>query len=300
MWRHVVAALLVLTASTATFSAPTAQPNTTTPVRFDARVYAFRGDMGILFSTGMDYLTAELNQLGLTAGVYNWVDWIPLADDAIARYQAAPDRTRILLAGHSRGGDELVAMAWRLYAARVPVALAVAFDPTRAVDQVPPNVERFINFYQSTNMIGGGAARPASDFGGAYVAVNLADRREMNHVTMDKMLELHQVILPKFVEAASLESAPGPGGVPIEYRVPAGVPVEVWDSGILVRAEAGDTAASVARRFSVPTWAIGQLNQLATSEPVEPGRTLVVPRMIFAPANVSLAPATVLTRRWSQ
>jgi hypothetical protein len=51
----------------------------------------------------------------------------------------APDRTRILLAGHSRGGDGLIAMAWRLYSAGVPVALAVAFDATRAVDQVPPN-----------------------------------------------------------------------------------------------------------------------------------------------------------------
>ena len=176
----------------------------------------------------------------------------------------------------------------------------MAFDPTRAVDQVPPNVERFINFYQSTNVIGGGAARPASDFAGAYVAVNLADHREMNHVTMDKMLELHHAILPKFVEAVSLESPRGPAGVPIEYRVPAGVPVEVWDSGVLVRAEAGDTAASVARQFSVPTWAIGQLNQLMAGEPVEPGRALVVPRMIAAPADVSLAPAPVLTRRWSQ
>ena len=80
-------------------------------------------------------------------------------------------------------------------------------------------------------MIGGGAARPASDFGGAYVAVNLADHREMNHVTMDKMLELHHALLPKFVEAVSLGSPSGPTSVPIEYRVPAGVPVEVWDSG---------------------------------------------------------------------
>ena len=206
-----VPALLMLAASAANFSA-NAQPITTASVKFDGRVYAFRGDMGIFFSTGMDYLAAELNQLGLTAGVYNWVDWRALADDAIARYQAAPDRIRILLAGHSRGGDELVALAWRLYAARVPVALAVAFDPTRAVDQVPPNVERFINFYQSTNVIGGGAARPASDFAGAYVAVNLADHREMNHVTMDKMLELHHAILPKFVEAVSLESLAGPAG----------------------------------------------------------------------------------------
>ena len=294
MWKQVVAALLLLTATN--FST-NAQSVTDAAVKLDGRVYTLRGDMGIFFSTGMDYLAAELNQLGLTAGVYNWLDWIALADDAIARYQAAPDRTRILLAGHSRGGDELIAMAWRLYSAGVPVALAVAFDSTRAVDQVPPNVERFINLYQSTNALGGGAARPAPDFHGEYATVNLAEHREMNHVTIDKMLSLHRAILPKFVEAVGLGSPPRSDSVPIEYRVPGGVPVEVWDSGMAVRAEAGDTASSVAHQFSVPTWVVAQLNQLAPGEAIEPGRTLVVPRMSFVPPNVSVATAPVLIPR---
>jgi hypothetical protein len=297
VWKQVVTTLLLLTATAGNFSPTNAQSITNAPVQLDGRVYAFRGDMGIFFSTGMDYLAAELNPLGLTAGVYNWVDWIALADDAIARYWAAPDRTRILLAGHSRGGDGLIAMAWRLYSAHVPVALAVAFDPTRAVDRVPPNVERFINFYQSTNVIGGGVARLAPDFHGQYAAVNLADHREINHVTIDKTLALHRAILPKFVEAASLGSLPDLAGVPIEYRVPAGIPIEVWDSGILVRGDPGDTAVSVAHQFSVPTWVIAQLNQPAPDEPIEPGRPLVVPRMIFAPANMSLATSPILTRR---
>jgi LysM repeat protein len=289
VWKQVVAALLLLTATAGNFST-NAQSVTNAPVKLDGGVYTLRGDMGIFFSRGMDYLAAELNQLGLTASVYNWLDWIALADDAIARYRAAPDRTRILLAGHSRGGDGLIAMAWRLYSAGVPVALAVAFDSTRAVDQVPPNVERFINLYQSTNAVGGGAARPAPGFDGENATVNLADHREMNHV----MLALHRAILPQFVEAVSLGSPPGSAGVPMEYRVPAGV---VWDSGMAVRAEAGDTASSVAHQFSVPTWVIAQLNQLAPGEAIEPGRTLVMPRMIFAPADVSLATAPVFTRR---
>ena len=297
VWKQVVVALLLLTATAGDFSQTRAQSITNAPVKFDGRVYTFRGDMGTFFSTGMDYLAAELNQLDLTAGVYNWVDWIGLADDAIARYRVAPDRTRILLAGHSRGGDGLIAMAWRLYSAGVPVALAVAFDSTRAVDQVPPNVERFINLYQSSNGLGGGAARPAPDFRGEYATVNLADHREMNHITIDKILALHHAILPKFVEAVSLGSPQGSGGVPIEYRVPAGFPIEVWDSGMLVRADLGDTASSVAHQFSVPTWVIAQLNQLAPGQAIEPGRTLVVPRMIFAPPPISLETAPVLTRR---
>ena len=206
--------------------------------------------MGTLFSTGMDYLAGELNQLGLTAGVYNWVDWSALADDAIARYWAAPDRTRILLVGHSRGVDALMAMAWRLYSARVPIALAVAFDPTRAVDRVPPNVERFINLYQSINVIGGSAARPASDFRGEYAAVNLAEHGEMNHITIDKVLALHYALFPKFLEAISLGSPSSSTSIPIAYRVPAGYPIEVWDSGMLVRAN--QRIRPFLRRSSLP------------------------------------------------
>lgn len=53
-------------------------PSRAAPARSDPgpdvepRVYIFRGDLGIFFSTGMDLLGAELNQHGLTAGVYNW------------------------------------------------------------------------------------------------------------------------------------------------------------------------------------------------------------------------------------
>ena len=56
----------------------------------------------------MDYLAAELNQRGLTAGVYNWPDWNALAGDAIARYRMAPDRTRIMLVGHEPDFSSLI------------------------------------------------------------------------------------------------------------------------------------------------------------------------------------------------
>ena len=181
MWQRVFAAVLLAMAAGSSLSQVEAQSITGSPAeQLDGRVYVLRGDLGIFFSTGMDYLAAELNSRGLTAGVYNWENWIALADDAIARYRAAPDRTRILLVGHSRGGDGLIAMAWRLHSAHVPVALAVAFDPTRVVGKVPPNVERFINLYQSTNSLGGGAARPSRAFHGEYATVNLAERYEMS------------------------------------------------------------------------------------------------------------------------
>jgi LysM domain len=301
VWQRVIAAALLVLAAGGGVSEVKAQSAGGAPEQIDGRVYVLRGDLGIFFSTGMDYLAAELNNRGMTAGVYAWENWIALADDAIARYRAAPHRTRILLAGHSRGGDGLIALAWRLHSAHVPVALAVAFDPTRVVGKVPPNVERFINLYQSTNTIGGGAARPSRAFRGNYSTVNLADRREMNHVTIDKMLSLHGAIIPKFLEAVSL-GAPKEPGVPIEYRVPPGARVEVWDSGIKVRASAGDTPESLAERYGVPTWVVAQLNKLVLEEPIEPGKDLVVPRMIFAPTTASLPKTPLasadLARRW--
>ncbi len=281
MWTRLAAVLLTLMIAAA--GPARAAPAKSDPgADVEARVYIFRGDLGIFFSTGMDYLAAELNQHGLSAGVYNWENWKALADDAIAYYRAHPGRARIMLAGHSRGGDGLIAMAWRLHSAHVPVALAVAVDPTRVVGKVPPNIERFINVYQSNNMLGGGAAQPSRSFHGEYVTVNLADHIEMTHVTIDKMPALHQAIVPKFIEAARYRSPPPGPRVAIEYRVPAGAPIEVWDSGMQVAAAADDTADTVARRYGVPAWVVSQLNNVEADERIGSGRNLVVPRMAYA------------------
>ena len=73
MWKQIIAALVLILAAVVNLSA-NAQSITDFPDELDGRVYVFRGDLGIFFSTGMDYLAAELNQRGLTAGVYNWGD----------------------------------------------------------------------------------------------------------------------------------------------------------------------------------------------------------------------------------
>ena len=69
MWKHVAALLLLITAVAGNYSTANAQ-SISAPTKLDGRVYVFRGDMGTFFSTGMDYLAAELNQHGLTAGTY--------------------------------------------------------------------------------------------------------------------------------------------------------------------------------------------------------------------------------------
>jgi pimeloyl-ACP methyl ester carboxylesterase len=290
MWKRLAAAALLMILGSASGSVLAAPAGSDPGPDVDARVYIFRGDLGIFFSTGMDYLAAELNQRGLNAGVYPWENWKALADDAIAYYRAHP-HARIMLAGHSRGGDGLVAMSWRLHDAHVPVALAVAVDPTRVVGKIPPNVERFINLYQSNNMLGGGAAQPTRAFHGTYATVNLAERIEMTHVTIDKAPALHQAIIPKFIEAARYHSPPPGSRIGIEYRVPAGAPIEVWDSGMQVSASADDTADTVGRRYGVPAWVVAQLNKVSAEERIAAGRTLIVPRMAYAPGTGTGDPA---------
>jgi LysM repeat protein len=66
--------------------------------------------------------------------------------------------------------------------------------------------------------------------------------------------------------------------------MPRGEPVELWDSGIGIRAEPGDTVRTVAQRYAVPVWAVAQLNDISANTTLEAGRRLVVPRHLEAAA----------------
>jgi hypothetical protein len=253
----------------------------------DGRAYVLRGLIGVVFSTGMDDLASELNSRGIRATSHGDPEWRAIADDAIAYYRAAPDRARILLAGHSDGADAIISISNKLKAAGVPVALAVAFDPTRGVGRVPTNVERFINLYQSRNFLGGGAVSPASGFRGHFSNVNLHEHGEIMHVTIDKSRALRDAILPKFLHAAAFGPPPKGDVMPIDYVVPGDAPIEVWDSGMTVQTGAGDTVESLAARYSVPAWAIRRLNRLDGGSTISPGRRLVVPRNISLPDAIA-------------
>jgi LysM repeat protein len=254
------------------------------PVMFDGRVYALRGMMGTVFSTGMDDLAAELNSHGLHASVYDR-DGQDVAENAIAEYKAAPERTRIMLVGHSDGADTVIAIARKLKDAGVPVALAVTFDPTRVFSKpVPSNVERFVNLYQSSNLLGGGSAKRDPDFHGHFSNVNLREHLDISHITIDKTRALHEAIIPKFLQVATFSATPDDGAVALDYAVPKNATIEVWDSGIAIRAESGDTVESLAARYSVPAWGIRRVNALDDDAAITAGQRLVIPRYIATPA----------------
>jgi pimeloyl-ACP methyl ester carboxylesterase len=245
-------------------------------------VYLFRGMGGRIASLDLDRMADKLNKAGVKAGAYNFVNWRGPADEAIARYKRETNKSPIIVVGHSAGGDAALSFAERLKEAQVPVSLIVAFDPTRRAGRVPANVDRFVNIYQSLNFFGGGDVTPASDFHGHFASVDLKRYWEVLHVNLVKLEGLQDKVIEKIVRVATLSSDLEGVTVPIKYVMPRNQPIELWDSGLPIRAEAGDTVRSLAAKFAVPAWSVAQLNNVGSGTSFKPGQRVVIPRHLEA------------------
>jgi len=126
--------------------------------------------------------------------------WRPVADQAIRDYRRDPQP--IILIGHSMGGDATLAFAELLNANDIPVNLVVTYDPSRIADDVPPNVERYINIFQSTNVMGGGNVVQGTRFHGHYASYNLKDHNELIHINIEKADRIQEQLVEKIVELA--------------------------------------------------------------------------------------------------
>ena len=237
------------------------------------RAYLFYGLIAMI-DWGMDQLAARINKTGVLATTNSHMSWRSVADQAIADYRRDPKPISVV--GHSAGGDSAVQFAEALAAARVPVALMITYDPNRTAGTIPANVERYIDLYQSTNVLGGGDLQPGRGFHGHYAAFNLLNRSEIIHVNMDKFEGIQAAL------AAKIRSAGAGGGeaVPLHIVFPSTGPIELWDSGAPVQARAGDTVASLAAAYHVPAWAVAQINQKAENASLSEGQRVVIPRMI--------------------
>jgi hypothetical protein len=258
----VLAALLIVT------SVGTARAGTE-----HGRAYLFYGLIAMI-DWGMDQLAARINKTGVLATTNSHMSWRSVADQAIADYRRDPKPISVV--GHSAGGDSAVQFAEALAAARVPVALLITYDPNRTAGTIPANVERYIDLYQSTNVLGGGDLQPGRGFHGHYAAFNLLNRSEIIHVNMDKFEGIQAAL------AAKIRSAGAGGGeaVPLHIVFPSTGPIELWDSGAPVQARAGDTVASLAAAYHVPAWAVAQINQKQENSPLSEGQRVVIPRML--------------------
>ena len=155
--------------------------------------------------------------------------------------QEREQKSPIIAVGHSAGGDSAIRFALWLRRANVPVDLIITLDPTRIANRVPGNVERFINIYSSANALGGGDPTPARDFHGHFASVDLKNYPNIWHVYMPRLAGLQDKVVAKIVEVAAHPVAADGPAVGIEYQMPRGEPLELWDSGVKVNVAPGDT-----------------------------------------------------------
>jgi thioesterase domain-containing protein len=261
----VLAAVLLVTCLGKTSQAQTA---------VHGRAYLFYG-LVALIDWGMDQLAARINRAGVLATTNGHMTWRAVADQAITDYRRDPKPISVV--GHSAGGDSAVEFAEALAAARVPVALLITYDPNRTAHAIPANVERYIDLYQSSNVLGGGDIPPGRGFHGHYAAFNLKDRPEIVHVNMDKFEGIQAQLAAK-IRSAGVR---GEGeAVPLHIVFASTGPIELWDSGMPVQARAGDTIQTIAAAYHVPAWAVAQINQKSETASLGEGQRVVVPRFL--------------------
>jgi hypothetical protein len=257
------------------------------------RAYLFRGVAGLIYSRGIDRLAERIKRAGISASVDTYLMWRPVADQAVRDYRRDPEPITII--GHSMGGDAGVAFAEMLNAANIPVSLLVTYDPTRIADDVPPNVERYINIYQSSNFMGGGNVVQGSRFHGHYASYNLKDHSEIIHINIEKADRIQEQLATKVAQLAGTPAGAQGEGVPLHLEVPADAAIELWDSGLPVSAHAGDTLKTLAATYHVPAWSLAQVNAMSERAPLDEGQRIVVPRHLVpmpVPSTVtSYAPA---------
>src|SRR5262249_44305827 len=240
------------------------------------RAYLFRGVAGLIYSSGMDSLAERIRQAGIPASVQTYLTWRGAADQAIQDYRRDP--APITLIGHSMGGDAALSFAGALNAENIPVSLLVTYDPTRIADNVPPNVERYINIYQSSNIMGGGNVVQGSHFHGHYASFNLKYHSEIIHINIEKAERIQEQLVGKITRLAATSASAQGDAVPLRLEVPGDAAVELWDSGLPVQAHAGDTLKSLAATYRVPLWTLAEINSVSARAVLAEGQRVIIPR----------------------
>jgi len=253
------------------------------------RAYLFRGVAGLIYSRGMDKLAERIKRTGIAASVETYLMWRPVADQAIRDYRRDP--APITIIGHSLGGDSALAFAETLNAENIPVSLLVTYDPSRIADDVPPNVERYINLYQSSNIMGGGNVVQGPRFHGHYASFNLKDHSEIVHINIEKTERIQEQLVTKVTELAATPASAEGEAVPIHLQVPPDAAIELWDSGLPVTAHAGDTLKALAATYHVPFWSLEEINSGSDRAPLSEGQRIVIPRHLVPMAT----PSTITT-----
>jgi LysM domain len=262
----------------AAMGAPVVDPATAPAAAPRGRTYLFRGFAGLVFSRGTNELGEKIERAGMPASVHEFAMCLFVAKQAIREYRDNP--APIVVIGHSTGGYCALKFAEMLQDEHIPVSLLVTTDPARISPDVPLNVERYINIFQSNSLLGGHDVMPAAGFQGHYASYDLAEHKEISHLNIEKLATIHEQLLRKIVQLAVTPARAQGEAVPLHYVVPTDAAIELWDSGMPVFARAGDTLQTLAAAYQVPLWSLTQINRIAKGVPLAPSQRIVVPRRL--------------------
>lgn len=145
------------------------------------QVYLLRGWFGI-FSTGMDTMAEELQGKGIKAEAIGHLAWRS-AVAKVVKERSAGKTGRLVLIGHSQGGNNVIDMARELEAHKIVVDLLITLAPFLQ-DPVPSNVARAVNYYQSPGW--GSPLTAVPDFKGELSNIDLGSDAGTFHVNIDK------------------------------------------------------------------------------------------------------------------
>src|SRR5262245_22211468 len=256
-------------------AAPTAGQLPPTP---RGRAYLFRGALGPIFSRGVDRLSERIERAGIQARVDEFTLCPLVAATASREYREDP--APITLIGHSMGGLCALKFAEMLQAKDIPVALVVTLDPARASPSVPLNVERYINIFLSSNILGGANVGPKQGYQGYYASFDLAKQDKITHINIDKNDFIHEQLVAKILQLAT-QPTKIEDRAPVRFVVPADATIELWDGGTPVFARSGDTLQTLATSYKVPLWSLTQDKKISDDATLAPGQRVIVPRHLL-------------------
>lgn len=157
-------------------------------------VIMLRGLMNV-FSLGMDSLARKLRAKDIPVRVINYTRWRDIAPGIVREYRTDKSVVPIVIIGHSLGADGAVNMGNYLAENGVPVRLVVAFDGVLAGQTVAGGVQEVINYYKADGW--GKLVEASPGFKGKLINIDLSDRKEIDHLNIEKSATLHDEVIAK-------------------------------------------------------------------------------------------------------
>ena len=197
MWRAPVGALAVVSS---VFAGSVQAEPARTRISNHGQVFILAGLLGEALSPGLEALANKIRRRGIPVNLSGHGAAGGRTADAIAAWNAG-NHGAIVIIGHSLGASAAMQMARQLKEQKIPVRLVVSIAPTADLE-VPGNVARVVNYYQSDGASKGKATRGA-DFRGTINNIDLQKAADVNHFNMVQRDSVHKDTMSRVLSLVS-------------------------------------------------------------------------------------------------